>query len=288
MEIAALALVSLRMHNVYYPFSPQVVIFSTMNNNLTSSFYVVCYESGAENPSLPSWANHESNPASLAAEYPVETITRHDVADVPGGFQLLNVLSPTECQRLILLSESLGYLKDAAVSLPREIRHNDNVVWITDEQTDGIIWQRLAHLFNQDLEIFGGKRPLGLNARFRFYRYGQDDFFKFHSDGAWPGSRVVNGELVTNAYPDRYSMMTFLIYLNEDYEGGATRFLVNADQPGQPATRHSRIKEVDIRTAAGGVLCFPHGMHPLHCIHSGEKVLKGSKYIIRSDVLFEL
>lgn len=82
------------------------------------------------------------------------------------------------------------------------------MVWITDKQTDGIIWQRLIHLYNHDLGIFGGKRPLDQNARFRFYRYGQDDYFKFHGEGAWPGSRAVNGELVANIYPDRYSMMT--------------------------------------------------------------------------------
>ena len=82
--------------------------------------------------------------------------------------------------------------------------------------------------------------------------------------------------------------MTFLIFLNEDYEGGATRFLVNVDDPAQPVRRQSRIKEVDVRTPAGSVLCFPHGLHPLHRVHSGETIVRGTKYIIRTDVLFEL
>jgi hypothetical protein len=253
-----------------------------------SSFYVVAHERGAEHPALPTWANRDPNPAGLAEQYPLEMIERRLVPDVPGAYQLLNVLSGDECRRLIELSEGLGYLKDAAVSLPREIRHNDNVVWVTDEQTDAIIWRRVADLAGQELDIFGGKQPVGLNARFRFYRYGVDDFFKFHSDGSWPGSRVIDGQLVANAYADRYSMMTFLIFLNDNFEGGATRFLVNADDPSNPARYYNRAREVDIRTPAGGVLCFPHGPHRLHCVHSSEPVTQGTKYIIRTDMLFAL
>ncbi len=251
-------------------------------------FYIVAREAGAEHPSLPAWANWARNPAGLAENHSPDRVVRREVDGVPAAFQLLNVLTAEECRRLIALSESLGYLEDAAVSLPREIRHNDNVVWVVDEDTDRIIWQRVAHLVARDTAVHGGREPLGLNARFRFYRYGPGDFFKFHTDGGWPGSRVVDGRLVTNAYPDRFSLMTFLILLNDDFEGGATRFRVNAADPTQPAKYYNEVREVDVRTPAGGVLCFPHGMHPLHCVHSGETILRGVKYIIRTDVLFEL
>ncbi len=250
-----------------------------------SAFYVVAREPGAEHPALPTWANRDTNPSGLAADYPVETIERREVPEVPGAYQLLKVLSPQECQRLIELSEGLGYLPDAAVSLPRHIRHNDNVVWVTDTDTDGLIWQRVAPLCARDLDIFGGKRPLGLNARFRFYRYGEGDYFRPHTDGSWPGSRVIDGELVTNAYPDRYSLMTFLVFLNDDFEGGATRFMVPLDPAAGRGGAH---REVDVRTPAGSVLCFPHGLHPLHCVHSSEPIRRGVKYIIRTDLLFEL
>lgn len=251
-------------------------------------FYVVAYEPGAENPSLPTWANDDLNPANLQEEYSTEGIVRRDIEAARGTYQLLNVLSTDECLRLIALSESLGYLKDAAVSLPRHVRHNDNVVWVTDEATDAIIWQRVSHLAEQRLAIFGDKKPVGINARFRFYRYGTGDFFKPHTDGAWPGSRVVDRQLIANAYPDRYSMMTFLIFLNDDFEGGATRLLVHGEDRRSPTRRSEDINEVDIRTPAGGVLCFPHGMHLLHCVHSSEPVTQGTKYIIRTDMLFEL
>ena len=259
-----------------------------MLNPRTDDFYVVAYEPGAENPSLPAWANHGSNPAGLATAYPKELIARQPVAGVPGAFQLLNVLSAEECQSLIELSETLGYLPDAAVSLPRRVRHNDNMVWVTDPATDDIIWQRVAHLLAQDAVDYNGCRPLGINARFRFYRYGEGDYFAFHTDGAWPGSRVVNKKLVTDAYPDRYSCMTFLIFLSDDFDAGATRFLVDGEACHQRSRSGSERQQVDVRTPAGGVLCFPHGLHPWHCVHSSEPISRGTKYVIRTDTLFEL
>ena len=249
-------------------------------------FYVVAREAGAENPSLPTWANHSENPAKLAAEAPL-TVSRKDIPEVPGAFQLLNVFSQDECDALINITENLGYLPDAAVSLPRDVRHNHNITWVVDEKTDQLIWQRCAPLMvAEPSDIFGGREPVGINARFRFYRYEEGDYFKFHTDGAWPGSRVIDKKLIANAYPDRYSEMTFLILLSEDFDGGATRFRVNADDPYQAVSRHAAMKDIDIRTPAGSILCFPHGMHPLHRIHSSVPISRGTKYIIRSDVLF--
>ncbi|MEM7348594.1 MAG: oxidoreductase [Chloroflexota bacterium] len=259
-----------------------------MNTESTPSFYVVVHEPGAEHPALPTWANDSTNPAGLAEDYDMALISRQDIAEVPGAYQLLNVLSMAECWNFIYLSESLGYLPDAAVSLPREVRHNDSFTWVTDEQTDQLIWQRMQHLASEKLEIFAHKQPTGLNARFRFYRYGTGDYFKEHGDGAWPGSRVIEKTLVPNAYSDSYSMMTVLLFLNDDFEGGATRFLVNADDLTQPAREGSNVAAVDVRTPAGSVLCFPHGHHPLQCIHSSQPIIKGTKYIIRTDMLFEL
>ncbi|MYM62344.1 2OG-Fe(II) oxygenase [Pseudomaricurvus sp. HS19] len=254
----------------------------------TDDFYVVAYEPGAENPALPTWANRHLNPAGLIEDYPTARISRQPVADVPGAFQLLNVLTPKECEALIGLSEALGYLPDAAVSLPRRVRHNDNVVWVTDADTDRIIWQRVAGFLQQDAEDYDGNQPLGINARFRFYRYGEGDYFAFHTDGAWPGSRVQAEELVANAYPDRYSCMTFLIFLSDDFDGGETRFLVDGGTGNQRSRSGSERRQVDVRTPAGGVLCFPHGMHPWHCVHSSVPITRGTKYVIRTDTLFAL
>ncbi|MFA0812414.1 prolyl hydroxylase family protein [Microbulbifer epialgicus] len=247
-------------------------------------FYVIAREPGAEHPALPTWATHRENPASLSGHTP-SNIERRDIAEVPGAFQLLNIFSAEECQRLIDITEAVGYLPDAAVSLPRDVRHNDNLTWVVDESTERLIWRRVQDLMQDPEGYFGGREPVGINQRFRFYRYGTGDYFKFHTDGAWPGSRIIDGQLIANGYPDRFSEMTFLVLLSEDFDGGATRFRVNPDNPLQQPSR-SAIQDIDVRTPAGSVLCFPHGMHPLHRIHSSMPIERGVKYIIRTDILF--
>lgn len=247
-------------------------------------YLVVAFEPGAEHPSLPTWANRKDNVAELANRNP-KGVSKRMVSDVPGAFQLLNVLTQDECKRLIAISETMGFLPDAAVSLPRDVRHNDSLTWVVDNTTERLIWDRIEPLMTDDDDIFNGKAALGLNNRFRFYRYSKGDYFKPHSDGSWTGSQVVDGQLVRDAFGDRYSQLTFLILLTEDFEGGATRFLVSADNP---AKQGNRVRQIDVRTPAGSALCFPHGTHPLHCIHSSEPIFSGVKYIIRTDVLLEL
>ena len=122
---------------------------ATNTDTSKPDFFVAAYEAGAEHPALPTWANHKANLAALAPRA-AQTVTRQDLAQVPGAFQLLNVLSPAECQQLIQVSESMGYLADAAVSLPRDVRHNDSLTWVVDKQTDGLIWNRVKHLMTDE------------------------------------------------------------------------------------------------------------------------------------------
>ncbi len=235
------------------------------------SFYIVEREPGHTQFDLPLWT--ATSPAAIGLAAPEGSpVERVDVPDVPGGFHLLNVLDGPSCDALVKLGEELGYHEDAPVSLPRSIRHNNNFNWVVDESIDGPIWERCKGFF--ETSTFSGLKPLGLNARFRFYRYGPGDFFDFHTDGAWPGSRVIDGELVNDAYGDRISEMTFLIFLSDGYVGGRTLFRTDHETTAAVAT------------PKGAVLCFPHGMHPMHCVHSGEEIVSGYKYVIRTDVLY--
>ena len=72
--------------------------------------------------------------------------------------------------------------------------------------------------------------------------------------------------------------MTFLLLLSDGYPGGRT--LLYPPRTGAPP------REVAVRTRKGAALCFPHGEHPLHCLHAGERVGAGRKYVIRTDILF--
>ncbi|NKB77036.1 MAG: oxidoreductase [Gammaproteobacteria bacterium] len=235
------------------------------------NFYVVAREAGAEHSGIPTWASRSDNPAGLDIDPDSGRIIRVQVEGVPGAYQLLNVLSQEECQRFVSITETLGYLEDAAVSLPRSVRHNHSTTWVTDEKTDGVIWSRIANFANQHVtnihgadghrgnpisDWFGGKQAVGLNARFRFYRYEKGDFFRPHTDGSWPGSRVINGKLVACAYPDRWSQMTVLLFLTEDFEGGETQFMVDSENgmTGGASNVESPLP-VHVRTPMGGALC---------------------------------
>jgi len=253
----------------------------------TPDFYVITQEPGAENPAIPTWASRSDNPAALLPDKS-GPVTRHAVDRVPGAFQLLDLLSADECARLIELSETCGYLGDAAVSLGRDIRHNDSFTWIADDLTCDILWQGCSDSITDPQDYNRGKPALGLNGRFRFYRYRVGDYFAPHTDGSWPGSRIVDGELRHDAYGDRWSQFSFLLFLSDGYEGGATRFYVDKNNPGQAARDPRDADVIDVRTPLGAALCFPHGMHPLHCLHGSEPIRAGTKYIIRSDLLFGL
>ena len=97
------------------------------------------------------------------------------------------------------------------------------------------------------------------------------------------------------------SQMTFVLYLNDNFYGGETAFylpiaqekldeLMHASIPprtgpsGRSGGQNFEIKQVAPR--AGAVLCFFHGFHPQSPLHEGCLVTQGSKYIIRTDVLY--
>ena len=229
------------------------------------AFYVVAREPGQEHPDLPTWADRQ--PGNIDFETrPAGFTTRREVAEVPGTFQLLNVLTGYECDQFVNITDTLGYHLDAPVSLPHSVRHNTNLNWIVDESIDGPIWSRCGELIADQVM---GQSALGLNARFRFYRYASGDFFKPHTDAAWPGSRVVDHTLVHDAYGDRNSQMSCLLFLSDGYSGGRTLFYVpSKEHPGETNV-------VAVATPKGAALCFPHGFHPLHCLHAGEPVGDG-------------
>ncbi|MEM7193900.1 MAG: oxidoreductase [Pseudomonadota bacterium] len=247
-------------------------------------FYVAAYESGAEHSALPTWGCHTANPLNLCDS--ADQVSLEHISTVPGACQINDVLKENECSNFIELSETLEYLPDAAVSLPRSVRHNDNIVWVIDDQTHDILWSRIENCLQQLPDIFGGRPPVGLNCRFRFYRYQKGDYFRPHTDGAWPGSRIVDGELRADAFGDRFSRMSALFFLSDDFEGGDTQFMVSQSNPDRPAVQGDTPVVMNIRVPKGGLLLFPHGTHPLHCVHSSAPIVSGTKYIVRTDLLF--
>jgi len=212
-------------------------------------------------------------------------LKRTDVAGVPGAFVLSNVLTDSECDRIAAISEDMGYTEDAPVSLSRSVRRNENCVVIADDSLWKPIWRRVRGSMPAAISHPAGEcsTPLGLNQRWRLYKYGEEDIFRMHTDGSWPGSGLVNGKLVRDIYGDRWSQLTFLLYLDADYEGGETSFFV----PKSAASPRSG-EVVRVSVPRGSALVFFHGEHELSPLHEGSLVSRGLKRIVRSDVLYSL
>ncbi|KAL6761937.1 hypothetical protein V8C86DRAFT_742064 [Haematococcus lacustris] len=152
-------------------------------------------------------------------------------------------------------------------------------VWLADTELLDTLFARVRPLLPTCL---GGGQLAGLNARLRLYRYDAGNVYRPHVDGAWPGSGLRGEQLVHDAFGDRWSRLTFLVYLNHGFQGGATTFFTPA--PDDP----SALDAWAVAPLTGNVLCFPHGDTAGSLVHEGSAVTAGVKYVIRTDVLYML
>lgn len=116
-------------------------------------FKVIAYEPGFHSQALPTWTDRLKTHDVFEEEFDVSKVKRVDLSEVPGGFQLLNVLTETETRKLIDISEMLGYDEDSPVSLPHEVRHNENFNWVVSKVVDQTIWERSKHLITKNFRI---------------------------------------------------------------------------------------------------------------------------------------
>jgi hypothetical protein len=170
--------------------------------------------------------------------------------------------SPAECADYIALSESLGY-EDALLTSPSgpvrrtDIRNNERVI-VDDPDLAAKLWERAEDLVPAEME---GLRAAGLNERFRFYRYDPGQQFDWHQDHPFERD---DGAV---------SFWTFMIYLNEGFDGGETSF--NDSYSDEP------FNEFQVTPQTGMALFF---LHPVY--DKGEPVYKGRKYVLRTDVMY--
>lgn len=174
-------------------------------------------------------------------------------------FVIRQFLTPAECSAFVARSEQTGY-EEATITtgagfvMNKDIRDNARV--IVDDLALATDWSERAGTLLPD--SLSGSRLLGINERFRFYRYDVGQKFAPHYDGAF---RRDNGER---------SRLTFMVYLNSDFAGGETRFYGD-----------SREVRVTIRPETGMALVFAHAQ-----LHEGAPVDSGRKYVLRTDVMY--
>ncbi|GJR45575.1 2-oxoglutarate (2OG) and Fe(II)-dependent oxygenase superfamily protein [Tanacetum coccineum] len=192
--------------------------------------------------------------------------------------QVKNCLTAAESNAFVKAAETIGFVHQGSLgpTMGEAYRDNDRIA-VDDPVLADTLWNSgLSNLFT-DLTI-RGRVAVGLNPNIRLYRYKVGQRFGRHIDES-----VDVGEGKRTHY-------TLLIYLN----GGETK--AKADTNGshnsfEPlvggetvfyGSRNSLVAEVS--PTQGMALFHLHGAKCM--LHESRNVVKGVKYILRSDVFF--
>lgn len=170
-------------------------------------------------------------------------------------FTIDHFLSNEECDALIVKSEGIGFEEaqvniDGGQKMMKMIRDNERVMF-TDLVYAYQLWKRLKPYIRP---VIGNSFATGLNEMLRFYKYSPGQRFKMHRDGSYVRNET------------EFSYYTFMVYLNDDYEGGQTKF-----ESGE-----------FVNPKKGTALIFEHSLR-----HEGARLTNGCKYVLRSDIMYK-
>ena len=159
------------------------------------------------------------------------------------------VYTAAECDRFVELIER----SSPALATDNPLYRDQDRVIRDDPETAGELFARLRPYLP---ERMGPLRLLGLNERLRMYRYRPGQRFEPHMDHWYrPGE-------------GRITLHTVLVYFNDDFAGGETRF-------------HEQLEQT-ITPRRGLAAIFQHKVR-----HEGCPVRGGTKYAMRTDVIYE-
>lgn len=170
-------------------------------------------------------------------------------------FLIENFWSSEECENFIAKTEGIGYepatiQTDNGPRLVDFVRNNNRVI-SKDFDLAKDLWQKLKPFAPAAI---GKSEAVGLNELFRFYKYQPGQQFKKHRDQSY----------IRNSSEASY--FTFMIYLNDDFRGGATTF-----------------DDLVVNPKKGSALIFYHYLE-----HEGSEVIQGIKYVLRTDIMYRL
>ena len=194
------------------------------------------------------------------------------IAGVPGGWYLENLLTDAECEEVIAGSESLGFKQKKSKRSGPAIRHNMRAIYEPTDHFTSTLENRLKPFVEKiDVSAIGSywrlpKERGFLNTKWRVNSYKEGEAFLPNYDSGHTFS------------PSTRSILSLIIYLNDDFNGGETTFF-----PGSIEQEPTRV-----RPKKGAAIIFHH-YGPLNPIHSTEPVVitGRKKYIARTDIIFE-
>ena len=264
----------------------------------------------------------------------------------PNAFFLKNAIPNQTCESIINLCENelefgnfnAGKNNHGAMQIVISKEISDTLMSLIGPHVDleGVV-ESEKELLGEEEKTNSSYSITGINRRFRVYRYApnQDEQFAPHIDAGFPPGGVSldddenDGDADTDIGKDHakkkptllwdashqystssevVSRLTVLIYLNDDFSGGHTKFYSplcefdrasswNADSSGKNTKNNEDQVIASIRPIAGSILVFPQAVSEsaveraryLWPLHEGSPVTSGKrpKYVIRTDVLFE-
>ena len=172
-----------------------------------------------------------------------------------------NVFSEKECNDLINVIEKLGFTKASLFTDVdgKEHYHTD----IRNSMRRIIDCHDFAKLIEKRIykyipKTYNNLDYHSINHRFRFLKYEKGGFFARHKDNNYKNKESI-------------SLITILIYLNEDYKGGYTTFFSDVDDKEgftlKPKTGMISLMDQEIG-------------------HFVPELKKGIKYVIRTELMY--
>ncbi len=198
---------------------------------------------------------------------------------VPDCYTISGCLTPDECEQFIRISEGQGYAPKKSRRSGPPIRNNERTLYLAPDEVLQKIQPRLADAIAAvDMSSVGpGWKPAPdfLNPKWRFNVYREGQAFRPHFDSGY-AERI-----------DHRSLLSLVIYLNDDFEGGETCFYPDGQSRDQMPPGQTDRTEIRVKPKQGMALVFPH-YGPSSPRHSGLPITPGprDKYIIRTDIFY--
>lgn len=192
-----------------------------------------------------------------------------------------NVLSVDECQTLISNISELGL--DPPPYFSKTVRNCTRRHTVDPGMSD-IIMPRLKPYLPEIVVMDNVRWKLSrFTHHWRYVKYVPGGKFIPH----WDGAKMLPWHEMT--------VFTVQVYLNDNFEGGSTRFYTNYVANRLPShdieygTGQLKLDESikpthKVTAKTGSVLVFNHSGESV--LHDGEIVVSGEKYILRGDVLY--
>jgi len=232
--------------------------------------------------------NNEPENSRVNSDAKIQKIKLPDPRDKGKlAFTYTNLLSDEESAHLIKLSETeIGYSKPDT----KFYKGRDN--WRAERVSPAFAQTIFERIRDELPEYWYDQRKngqqtkwklVGLNEFFRFYRYDPGNYFQPHKDGVY--KRHYNSStpsIKINERAGERSFITFIVYLNGDFEGGATTFYESIDFARPASFYRKEVKNpVHCVPETGKALVFQHDI-----LHEGSTLIKGQKYAFRTDVMY--